>query len=99
MPGKVKETFCVVCGDKEENNFYKGYKTLCKKHGSLRNDPKVKKKISRQYFCVVCGEDKEEQFHKYRKNLCFDHYNYKLTGRTDLLEPPVITTIFEDEDS
>jgi|SRR6201989_2618693 len=86
---------CVVCGEEDEEKFYKSQKSLCKRHKFWNNRPEVKAKISRGYFCLVCGQEEETEFHKYRKNLCIDHHNYNMKNG-GLLERPPVKTLKEE---
>jgi hypothetical protein len=69
----VKKHLCEKCGENDEENFYKGRKSMCKKcecDNMKNNYIKSDKTNLKKHLCEKCGENDEENFYKGRKSMC-----------------------------
>lgn len=73
MPVPIKPYQCIMCNEKEPNNFYGGRKTLCKK---CSNKPKniyskdIKDKLVKPFLCEICSQDDITNFYVSNKSKC-----------------------------
>jgi hypothetical protein len=87
----TKSFRCVECGETNIENFYRGHKSLCKKHYAIPRTADIRKRIVKPYYCVVCHDDDESHFHVYKKTKCKKHFNMRV--------PSVIPDSESEDDS